>query len=156
MQTDPAIVEFLNEVLSSEFAAINQYFIHAKLLENWGILALAAIERKESIEEMVHAEQVIDRILYFEGTPNMQRIMPVRVGETVEELLRADLAAEEEAIARYRRGIELCLEKGDHGTREFLAAKLTDEEAHADWLETQLTLISQIGLQNYITANVRA
>lgn len=154
MQTDPAIIEFLNEVLTAELTAINQYFVHAKMLDNWGVGALAAKERAESIEEMVHAEQVVERILYFDGVPNMQRLFPVRVGESVEEVLRCDLALEQEAIERYHRGIALCLDKGDQGTREFLASRLREEEQHADWLETQLDLIERIGLPLYVTSQV--
>jgi bacterioferritin len=154
MKTDPAVLDFLNEVLTAEFTAINQYFIHAKLLDNWGIAGLAAKERAESIEEMVHAEQVIDRILYYEGTPNMQRLDPVRVGESPEEALRADFELEKEAIARYQRGVALCTEKGDYGTRDFCAARLMEEEQHADWLETQLDLIGRIGIQLYLASHI--
>jgi bacterioferritin len=154
VQTDPAVIELLNEVLTAELTAINQYFVHAKMLANWGVLGLAAKEREESIDEMEHADKVIDRILFLDGTPNMQRLFPVRVGENVEEVLRLDLDLEREAVERYRRGIELCVEKGDQGTREFLADRLTDEEAHVDWLETQLDLVGRIGIDLYTTARL--
>lgn len=154
MKTDAAVMEFLNEVLTAELTAVNQYFIHAKLFENWGITGLAAKERAESIEEMIHAEQVIDRILYYEGVPNMQRLDPVRVGENPHEALRADYELEKEAIARYQRGVALCEAKGDPGTREFCASRLLEEEKHADWLETQLDLIGRIGIQLYLTGHM--
>jgi bacterioferritin len=154
VHTDPAVIELLNEVLTAELTAINQYFIHAKMLENWGVLGLAAKERAESIEEMEHADKLIDRILFLEATPNMQRLFPVRVGESVEEMLRLDLDLENEAVARYRSGVALCVAKGDEGTREFLAARLTDEEKHVDWLETQLDLIQRIGINLYIASRL--
>lgn len=154
MQTDPAVMEHLNEVLTAELTSINQYFIHAKMLENWGVLGLAAKERAESIEEMEHADEVIDRILLLEGTPNMQRLFPVRVGESVEEVLRLDLDLEREAVERYRSGIELCVAHGDQGTREFYAQRLTEEEAHVDWLETQLDLIGRIGIGLYTASRL--
>ena len=156
MQADPAVLEFLNEVLTAELTAINQYYVHYKMLENWGVLALAAKERAESIEEMEHADKVIERILYLDGTPNMQRLFPVRVGQTVEEILHSDLEMERAAVARYNTGVQLCLDKGDQGTREFLAARLTDEEEHVDWLETQIDLIGRIGVELYITTQVKA
>ncbi|MPY93959.1 MAG: bacterioferritin [Acidimicrobiia bacterium] len=154
MQTDPAVIELLNEVLTAELTAINQYFVHAKMLENWGVYGLAAKERTESIDEMEHADKLIDRILFLEGTPNMQRLFPVRVGENVEEMLRLDLELEGEAVARYRAGIELCVEKGDQGTREFLADRLIDEEEHVDWLETELDLVARIGIDLYTTSRL--
>lgn len=154
MQTDPAVLEFLNEVLTAELTAINQYFIHAKMLENWGVHGLASRERAESIEEMEHADRLIERILFLEGTPNMQRLDPVGVGETVEEMLRLDLELEMQAVARYRRGIGLCLRTDDQGTREFLAKRLVEEEAHVDWLETELDLLGRIGLELYTTSRL--
>lgn len=154
MQTDPAVLELLNEVLTAELTAINQYYVHAKMLENWGVEGLASKERAESIDEMEHADKVIERILFLEGVPNMQRLFPVRVGENVEEILRLDLELEREAVARYRAGIQLCVEKGDEGTREFLADRLVDEEKHVDWLETELDLVDRIGLDLYTTSRL--
>jgi bacterioferritin len=145
------IIELLNEVLTAELTAINQYFVHAKMQENWGYLRLAHATRDESIDEMKHAESVVDRILYLEGAPNLQRLFPLRVGESVTEQLRLDLDLEREAIPRLNQGIELAVSNGDNGTRELLAHILVDEEAHADWLETQLQAIEALGEANYLT-----
>ncbi len=155
MQGDPEIVEFLNEVLTAELTAINQYFVHAKMRENWGFPRLAAVARKESIEEMEDADKLIDRILYLDGTPNLQRYDPVRVGETVPEQLELELATEKEAIERYNRGIALAVAKGDNGTRELLEGRLVDEESHADWLESQLHAIATIGVEHYLAQQLR-
>jgi bacterioferritin len=151
VQSDPRIIEALNDVLTAELTAINQYFIHAKMCDNWGYERLATRVRDESIDEMKHAERLVERILYLEGTPNMQRLSSVRVGETVLEQLRLDLALEGEAIPRLNQSMALCVELGDNGTRELLADLLVAEEEHADWLETQLAAIEQIGLENYLT-----
>jgi bacterioferritin len=151
VQSDPRIIEALNDVLTAELTAINQYFIHAKMCDNWGYQRLAEHGRDESIDEMKHAERLIERILYLEGMPNLQRLSPVRVGETVLEQLRLDLALEGEAIPRLNQSIALCVELGDNGTRELFADLLVSEEEHADWLETQLAAIAQIGLENYLS-----
>ena len=150
MQGDPEIIELLNEVLTAELTAINQYFIHAKMRSNWGFTKLAEVARKESIEEMEDAEKLIDRILYLDGVPNLQRYNPVLVGETVPEQLELELRTETEAIERYNRGVALAVAKGDNGTRELLEHRLVDEEGHADWLETQLHVIATIGVENYL------
>ena len=154
MQGDAEIIEVLNEILTAELTAINQYFIHAKMRENWGFLRLAAVARKESIEEMEDAEKLIDRILYLDGVPNLQRYNPVLVGETVPEQLRLELDTETAAIERYNRAVELAVAKGDNGTRELLAARLVDEESHADWLETQLHVIDTIGVEHYLAQQI--
>ncbi len=154
MQGDPEIIELLNEVLTAELTAINQYFIHAKMRANWGFPKLAAVARQESIEEMEDAEKVIDRILYLDGVPNLQRYNPVRVGEDVPEQLRLELATETEAIERYNRGVALAVAKGDNGTRELLEHRLVDEERHADWLEGQLHVIATIGAENYLAQQI--
>ena len=151
MQGDPEIIEFLNEVLTAELTAINQYFIHAKMNENWGYTKLAKKFYDESIDEMKDAEAIIDRILYLDGVPNMQRMNPVAVGETVPEQHRVDLALEQAAIERYNRGVALTREKGDNGTRALLEEKLRGEEDHADWIESQLLQIDQLGLENYLS-----
>ena len=155
MHGDPRIIEALNDVLTAELTAVNQYFIHAKMSSNWGYLRRGAHVRDESIDEMRHAERIIDRVLYFDGTPNMQRLFPVRVGETVAEQLELDLAVEHEAVPRLNRAIELCVEVGDNGTRELLADILVSEEEHVDWLETQLETIGQIGLELYLSQQLQ-
>lgn len=150
MQGDPEIIEFLNEALTAELTGINQYFMHAKLCENWGWKKLAHKLRETSIDEMKDAEKVIERILYLEGVPNLQRYGTVGVGETVPEQLELDLAVEVDAVERYNRGIALAVAKGDNGTRELLEHRLIDEEEHLDWIETQLRVISEIGIENYL------
>ena len=151
MQGNPEIIELLNEVLTSELTAVNQYFIHAKMCSNWGYPRLAEHIRDESIDEMKHAEILIDRILYLDGVPNLQRLSALRVGENVEEQFRNDLAVEVEAVERLNRGIAACVAAGDTGSRALLEGILTSEEDHADWLETQLSAIEQVGLQNYLS-----
>jgi len=152
----PEILDLLNEVLTSELTAVNQYFAHAKLQEHWGFGRLASHTRDESMEEMRHAEAAIERILYLEGLPNLQRLGSVRVGEGVPEQLRLDLELELEALALYRRGIVLAERLEDHGTRELLVGLLKDEERHADWLETQLALIEAIGEANYLSQQLHS
>ena len=147
----PEILDLLNEVLTSELTAVNQYFAHAKLQDHWGYGRLGTHSRDESLEEMRHAEAAIERILYLEGVPNLQRLGAVKVGETVPEQLRLDLDLEIEALALYRRGIVLSERLEDHGTRELLVGLLRDEEKHADWLETQLTLIESLGEAHYLS-----
>jgi bacterioferritin len=154
MLGNPAIIELLNEVLTAELTAINQYFIHAKMCENWGFGRLAEKIREESIDEMKDAEAVIDRILYLEGVPNLQRLGSVMVGETVPEQFELDLAVEVAAVERYNRGIALAVEHRDNGTRELFERRLVGEEHHADWLETQLQLIRQVGVENYLTTQI--
>ena len=156
MQGRPEIIELLNEVLTAELTAINQYFAHAKMQQNWGYLRLAEHTRAESIDEMKHADSVIERILHFEGVPNLQRLGPVRVGETVPEQFRLDLAVEQEALERFNRGIALARDIGDNGTRELLAVMLVEEEHHADYLETQLALIAAVGEANYLAQQLHA
>ena len=151
MQGDAEVIEFLNEALTAELTAINQYFIHAKMCENWGYLRLAEKNREESIDEMKDAETLMDRILFLEGVPNMQRYGNVLVGETVPEQFDVDLQLEYAAVERYNRGIALCIEKNDGGTREILEHLLVGEEEHADWLEAQQQVIADIGIQNYLS-----
>jgi bacterioferritin len=154
MRSDADVIELLNEVLTAELTAINQYFVHSKMCENWGYHKLYEHGRDESVEEMKHAEQVIERILYFDGTPNMQRLSPVRVGETVPEQFESDLALEYDAVERLNRGIALVVERGDNGTRELLAEILVSEEDHIDWLETQQETIRQVGLEQYLAEQI--
>jgi bacterioferritin len=151
MQSSPAVLELLNEVLTAELTAVNQYFVHAKMQDNWGYDRLAHHARDESIGEMKDAEHLIERILYLEGVPNLQRLGAVRVGETVVEQLTADLDLEREAIERLNRGIALCVAEGDNGSRELLDDILEGEEEHADWLETQFELIRQVGENLYLS-----
>ena len=150
MQGDAEIIELLNEVLTSELTAINQYFIHAKMLKNQGYDRLAKKKREESIEEMQHADAVIERILFLDGVPNMQRLFPVRVGEEPVEMHRVDLAVEKEAHVRLNRGIALAVAKGDNGTRALLESILKSEEESIDWLETHLGLIQELGRERYL------
>lgn len=154
MQGDPEIIEVLNEILTAELTAINQYFIHAKMRDNWGFPKLAAVARKESIEEMEDADKLIDRILFLDGTPNLQRYNPVRVGEDIPEQLALELQTETEAIERYNRAVALARDKGDNGTRQLLNERLVDEESHADWLEAQLHVIATIGVENYLAQHI--
>jgi len=151
MQGDPAIISMLNDVLTAELTAINQYFVHAKMCKNWGYDRLAEHSREESIEEMKHADEIIDRILFFDGVPNMQRLNPVRVGETVPEQFQLDLELEYEAVKRFNAGIAQCVAAGDNTTRAMLEKILVSEEDHIDWLETQQEAIRQIGEANYLS-----
>ena len=150
MNGAPEVIEILNEILTAELTAINQYFIHAKMREDWGFAKIAEKARDESIDEMKDAEKVIDRILYLDGVPNLQRYDPVLVGETVTEQYRLELETETRAIERYNRAIALAVSKGDNGTRELCESRLVDEESHADWLESQLNVIETIGVENYL------
>ena len=150
MRGDPQILEALNEILTAELTAINQYFIHAKMCGNWGYQRLAKKKREESIEEMKDADHVIERILFLDGVPNMQRLFPVRVGEDPIEQHRLDLALETEAVGRYNKAIALAREKGDNGTRALLEQLLRGEEHSVDWLEAQLNVIGQIGKERYL------
>ena len=151
MHGDPDIIEFLNEALTAELTTINQYFLDAKMLDNWGFERLADHFRDASIDEMKDAERLTDRILYLDGMPNYQRLGAVRVGETAMEKLRLALDVETEAIERYNRGVALARDKGDNGTRELLADLLVDEEEHADWLETQLDAARAVGEELYLS-----
>ncbi|HVX18641.1 MAG TPA: bacterioferritin [Acidimicrobiales bacterium] len=155
MQGNPEIIELLNDILTAELTAINQYFVHAKMADNWGFERLADKIRAESIDEMHHAEKLIDRILYLEGAPNLQRLGALRVGETMVEALQLDLAVEHEAIPRFNAGIARAAELGDNGTRELLEDLLVSEEAHTDWLETQVDLLRQVGEQHYLAQQIR-
>jgi bacterioferritin len=147
---DGEILEFLNEHLTAELTAVNQYFLDAKMLENWGLPGLAAVFRERSMEEMRDSEELIERILYFEGHPNLQRLDSIRIGESPQEMIELGLQLETEAIERLRRGVELAVAKGDIGTRELLAGMLAEEEEHADFFESQLEAIGHVGLQNYL------
>jgi bacterioferritin len=150
MQGDSQVLEFLNEQLSAELTAINQYFLHAKMQENSGWVKLAAHTRAESIDEMRHAELLTDRILFLEGLPNYQRLFPLRIGQTVTQMLQSDMAVETEAVSRLRRGIEHMRSVSDVTSANIFETILADEESHIDYLETQLGLISQLGEPLYL------
>ena len=154
MQGDAQVIEVLNEVLTAELTAVNQYFIHAMMCRNWRYERLAKHAREESIGEMKHAEELIDRILYLEGTPNMQKYMKVNVGKTVKEQHQLDLALEKDAVERLNRGLELAREKGDNGTRLVLEKILAAEEEHVEWIEAQLEQIETIGVENYLAQQI--
>ena len=154
MQGNPEIIELLNEVLTAELTAINQYFLHAKMMENWGLDKLAAHTRAESIDEMKHADQITDRVLYFEGVPNFSRYFPLEIGEDVPEMFEKDLELEYKAVERLNRGVNLCRDLGDNGTRELLESILVSEEEHIDWLETQQEAIQQVGVENYLAQHL--
>jgi bacterioferritin len=150
MQGDPRTIEFLNEQLTAELTAINQYFLHAKMQENWGYTKLAAYTRHESIDEMKHAEVLTDRILFLEGLPNYQRLFELNIGETVLEQFRCDLGIEQAAVDRLRAGIDHMRSVGDVTSANIFEAILADEEHHIDYLETQLGLIDKLGEQLYL------
>ena len=150
MQGQPQIIELLNEVLTAELTAVNQYFGHSRIQKNWGYKRLADHSYEESIDEMKHADTLIERILYLEGMPNLQRLGSVRLGENPVEQFQLDLEMEREAVERLNNGIALCVSLGDNGTRELLADMLTSEEDHVDWLETQLHLVDKLGAELYL------
>jgi bacterioferritin len=150
MRGDDEVIALLNEQLTAELTAINQYFLHAKMQANWGFTRLAEYTRKESIEEMIHAEKITDRILFLEGLPNYQRLFSLRIGQTIREQYEADLAVEHEAVNRLRPGVALCREKGDITTANLLEEILANEEEHIDYLETNLELMDKLGEQLYL------
>jgi bacterioferritin len=156
MKGDAKVIDLLNEVLTAELTAINQYFIHARMCENWGYERLWKRIRAESIDEMKHADELIARILYLEGVPNVQRYGKVSIGETVPEQLQLDLELEKQAIEMLNDGIELCRSIGDNGSRELLERILHAEEDHTDWLETQLELLNQVGESHYLAQQMHA
>ena len=150
MRGDPKVVEYLNRALTNELTAINQYWLHYRVLDHWGVTKLAEYERKESIEEMEHADKLAERVLFLDGLPNFQAIHNLRVGETVEEILKADMALEEDAIPLLRDAIEHCESVRDYVSRDLFAHILDNEEEHVDFLETQFEMIERMGLQNYV------
>jgi len=150
VESTPSIIELLNAVLTAELTAVNQYFVHSKMCANWGYERLAKRLYDESIGEMKDAEQLVERILYLEGTPNLQRLGSVLVGETVPEQLRIDLDLERAAISRLNDGIARCRDEGDNGSRHLLEEILLGEERHADWIETQLHAIAEVGEAQYL------
>lgn len=155
MKGDSKIIDILNEVLTAELTAINQYFVHGEMCDNWGYDRLHHAIRKHSIEEMKHAEEVIERLLFLEGIPNMQRLGKINIGESVPEQMKVDLALEMDAVKRLNTGIETCRELDDNNTRHLLEEILEDEEEHIDWIEAQIALIEQVGVQNYLAQQIR-
>ncbi|WP_428264062.1 bacterioferritin [Haliangium sp.] len=155
MQGSDKVISMLNEVLTGELTAVNQYWVHARMCQNWGYERLWHKIRAEAIDEMKHADELVARVLYLEGMPNLQRLGNILVGQTVPEQLQLDLDLETAALARLRDGIELCNKEGDHGSREMLEHILVSEEEHVDWLEAQLGLIKQIGEAHYLAQQIR-
>ena len=156
MQGDAKVISYLNQALKQELTTINQYFLHSRMFGHMGFKKLQEHEYKESIEEMKHAEAVIERILFLDGIPNMQRLSPVRVGEEPIEMNQLDLTLELEAVERLHRGINLTLSKSDHGTRELLEKILLEEEDSVDWLETQASVVKDIGREHYLAQHLKS
>jgi bacterioferritin len=150
MKGDPEVLKVLNEVLTGELTAINQYFLHAAMCKDWGYTKLAAHVHAESIDEMKHAQSLVDRILFLDGVPNLQKLDRLHIGETVPEQFQSDLELEEKALERLRRAIDVCFNAKDHASRELLESILEAEEEHVDWLESQLGMIKDMGKENYL------
>ena len=155
MRGDADIITALNDILTGELTAINQYFVHYKMLENWGYFRLAKKKREESIEEMKHADRLIARILYLDGVPNLQRLGPVKVGENPLEMNDLDMQLEQDAVVRLNKAIDLCGKKLDAGTRELLESVLVEEEEAIDWLDAQARIVSDIGRERYLSEQLR-
>ncbi|HMM76722.1 MAG TPA: bacterioferritin [Gammaproteobacteria bacterium] len=154
MKGDVSVIDYLNKILKGELTAINQYFLHARMFRNWGFRALDEYEYRESVDEMKHADSLIERILFLEGLPNLQSLGALRIGQNAEEIFQADLAAEHEGIALLREAIAHCEKLGDYVTRDLLEEILEGEEGHVDWIETQLSLIETLGLATYLQGKV--
>ena len=154
MQGDANILTILNDVLTAELTAINQYFIHAKMCDNWGYDRLAHKNREESIGEMKHAQEVMDRILYFDAAPNMQKYIKINVGKTVPEMMKVDLDLEYDAVQRLNHGIQVATQKGDNGSRSLFEKILLSEEEHIDWIEAQIQQIKDMGAENYLAQQI--
>lgn len=154
MKGSPAIITALNEVLTRELTAINQYFLHARMLQDWGLEKLGKLEYEASIDEMKHADELIKRILFLEGLPNVQKLDKVRIGQNIKEVLECDLAVENEAVPALKDHIKLAEQEGDYVSRDLFLDILKSEEHHVDWLETQLSLLSKVGEQNFIQSQM--
>ena len=156
MKGHPEVIEALKEILTNELTAVNQYFLHARMCRNWGYNKIGDKIYAESIDEMKHAKELIDRILFLEGAPNVQKLHPLKIGKTVKEQLESDLALEHKAIPDLKQAIEICNKRGDHGTREMLEHILVSEEEHIDWIESQLGVIEEVGIENYLSQQIIA
>ncbi len=154
MKGDAKVIDLLNEILTGELTAVNQYFLHAKMCQNWGYKKLYEHIRHESIDEMKHADRLIERVLYLEGLPNLQRLGKLNIGQSVVEMLKNDLAVEAVAVPLLNRSIETCRQAGDHGSEQLLKDILVSEEEHIDWLEAQLELLKQVGEGNYLASQI--
>jgi bacterioferritin len=154
MRGNEQVLAYLQEVLKAELTAINQYFLHAEMLNNWGYKRLYAYTRKESIEEMKHAEAVLERMLFLDGSPNMTELFPIRIGQNVKAQFENDLALELEAVPRLNKAVAVATGVGDNGSRELFEKILVDEEEHVDWLEAQLHMIQEVGIENYLAAQI--
>ncbi len=155
MKGNATVLKYLQETLTAELTAINQYFLHAEMMENWGYERLGKITKKESIEEMMHAEKLLHRILYLDGSPSMSELFPLRIGQTVKEMMENDLALELEAIPRLNKAIAASIEAADNGSRELFEKILLDEEHHVDYLEAQLHMIKEMGYENYLAQQMK-
>ena len=151
MRGNDKVIAVLNEMLKEELTAINQYFVHAEMCENWGYRKLGGFIKKQAIDEMKHAEKLIERVLFLDGTPKMAELLPLNIGPTVKAQLENDLKLEISAVAAYNAAVKLAIEAGDHGSRELLEDLLEDEEEHVDWLEAQLHMVSEMGYENYLS-----
>ena len=154
MKGDATVIEHLNKVLKNELTAINQYFLHSKMYKDWGLSKLGDYEHGESVDEMKHADALIERVLFLEGLPNLQDLGKLRIGENVQEMLQCDLDLELDAIPDLRAGIAYCENHKDYVSRDLFDSILQSEEGHVDWLETQLELINKVGIENYIQSQV--
>jgi bacterioferritin len=154
MKGDPKVIDYLQEVLTGELTAINQYFLHAEMMDNWGYKRLAAKTRRESIEEMQHAEKLLERMLYLDGSPNMKNLFQLRIGQSVKEQIENDLQVEYDAVPRLNKAINAAVEAGDNGSRDLFETILKDEEEHVDYLEAQLHMIEEMGYENYLAQHI--
>jgi len=154
MQGDPRIIDLLNQVLRKELTGINQYFIHSRMCKNWGYAVLTKVHYDESVDEMRHADKIVERILFLEGVPNLSDYDRIQIGQNVKQQIEYDLSLERAALQVLRPGVRLCLEAGDHATRELLEHIVEDEERHVDWLEAQLHKIGEVGYETYLAQQI--